>query len=70
MRTIISKSLEAKFNEGDEEVLMTYYSLIFGDDFADALIHDPSQKPSSGKKKKPKHKKRKKKELDDEGFGA
>lgn len=50
MKTILSKSIEARLKEKDKSILKDYWSLLFGDDFAEALVFDPNEKPKKKKK--------------------
>lgn len=55
MKAILSKSVEARLSDRDKSMLTNYWSLLEGDEFADALVHDPNDsKPKKKKDKKDK----------------
>jgi hypothetical protein len=51
MKTITSKSVEARLSDGDKSLLKNYWSLLEGTEFADALVFDPNDKPKKKDKK-------------------
>ena len=51
MKSITSKSVEARLGDGDKSLLKDYWSLLHGTEFADALVYDPNEKPKKKDKK-------------------
>lgn len=51
MREILSKSVKAKLSDKDKYILKSYWTLIQGDEFANALVSSPNEKPPKKKKK-------------------
>tara|TARA_B100001778_G_scaffold334491_1_gene346134 strand:+ start:26513 stop:26680 length:168 start_codon:yes stop_codon:yes gene_type:complete len=51
MKSILSKSVEARLSDSDKSILKNYWSLLEGDDFADALVFNPNEKPKKKEKK-------------------
>ena len=52
MKTILSKSVQARLSDKDKSLLKNYWSLLEGDEFADVLVFNPNDKPEKKKKKK------------------
>lgn len=50
MKTILSKSIEAKLKDRDKSILKDYWSLLFGKDYAEILVFEPNVKPKKKKK--------------------